>query len=178
MLRISGKNSRKPLIRTIISTKRYPTVAKFEKSILVIPTKASHGVLITGKIHVKRYLAENPVGVAVISHGFTEGAPKYEELICCQKWKIKTIITLTARIPSRTSMCLQSILLFSAVTIILLTVLFCAELCRKTFSACFIISNAVFNSQVLCCGNNMRSEKWIKAAAAKTEAMHLPVRGG
>jgi len=36
---------------------------------------------ITGKIHVKRYLAENPVGVAVISHGFTEGAPKYEELI-------------------------------------------------------------------------------------------------
>lgn len=67
---------------------------------------------------------------------------------------------------------------FSAVTIILLTVLFCAELCRKTFSACFIISNAVFNSQVLCCGNNMRSEKWIKAAAAKTEAMHLPVRGG
>ena len=72
----------------------------------------------------------------------------------------------------------QSILLFSAVTIILLTVLFCAELCRKTFSACFIISNAVFNSQVLCCGNNMRSEKWIKAAAAKTEAMHLPVRGG
>ena len=149
MLRISGKNSRKPLIRTIISTKRYPTVAKFEKSILVIPTEASHGVLITGKIHV-----------------------------CCQKWKIKTIITLTARIPSRTSMCLQSILLFSAVTIILLTVLFCAELCRKTFSACFIISNAVFNSQVLCCGNSMRSEKWIKAAAAKTEAMHLPVRGG
>ena len=98
--------------------------------------------------------------------------------VCCQKWKIKTIITLTARIPSRTSMCLQSILLFSAVTIIVLTVLFCAELCRKTFSACFIISNAVFNSQVLCCGNNMRSEKWIKAAAAKTEAMHLPVRGG
>ena len=36
---------------------------------------------ITGKIHVKRYLSENPVGVAVISHGFTEGAPKYEELI-------------------------------------------------------------------------------------------------
>ena len=25
---------------------------------------------------------------------------------------------------------------------------------------------------------NMRSEKGIKAAAAKTEAMHLPVRGG
>ena len=28
---------------------------------------------------MKRYLAENPVGVVVISHGFTEGAPKYEE---------------------------------------------------------------------------------------------------
>ena len=30
---------------------------------------------ITGKIHVKRYLADEPNGVVVISHGFTEGAP-------------------------------------------------------------------------------------------------------
>lgn len=36
---------------------------------------------ITGKIHVQRYLAENPVGVVVISHGFTEGAPKYDEMV-------------------------------------------------------------------------------------------------
>ena len=36
---------------------------------------------IIGKIHVKRYLADDPKGVVVISHGFTEGAPKYEEMI-------------------------------------------------------------------------------------------------
>ncbi len=30
---------------------------------------------------MKRYLADDPKGVVVISHGFTEGAPKYEEMI-------------------------------------------------------------------------------------------------
>lgn len=32
-------------------------------------------------IHVQRYLAEKPKGVIIISHGFTEAAPKYEEMI-------------------------------------------------------------------------------------------------
>lgn len=36
---------------------------------------------IVGKIHVQRYLAEKPKGVIIISHGFTEAAPKYEEMI-------------------------------------------------------------------------------------------------
>ena len=31
---------------------------------------------IVGKIHVQRYLAEKPKGVIIISHGFTEAAPK------------------------------------------------------------------------------------------------------
>ncbi len=34
-----------------------------------------------GKIHVTRYLAEEPKGVIVISHGYTESAPKYDELV-------------------------------------------------------------------------------------------------
>ena len=34
-----------------------------------------------GKIHVQRYLAEKPKGVIIISHGFTEAAPKYDEMI-------------------------------------------------------------------------------------------------
>lgn len=33
------------------------------------------------KLHVQWYLTENPKGVIVISHGFTEAAQKYEELI-------------------------------------------------------------------------------------------------
>ena len=33
-----------------------------------------------GKIHVMRYLAEEPKGVIVICHGYTESAPKYDEL--------------------------------------------------------------------------------------------------
>ena len=32
------------------------------------------------KLHVVRYTADQPKGVLVISHGFTESAPKYEEL--------------------------------------------------------------------------------------------------
>ena len=36
---------------------------------------------IVGKIHVQRYLAEKPKGVIMISHGFTEAAPKYDEMI-------------------------------------------------------------------------------------------------
>ena len=36
---------------------------------------------IVGKLHVQRYLADDPRGVIVISHGFTEAAPKYDELI-------------------------------------------------------------------------------------------------
>ena len=36
---------------------------------------------IVGKIHVQRYLAEKPKGVIIISHGFTEAAPKYDEMI-------------------------------------------------------------------------------------------------
>ena len=31
------------------------------------------------KLHVVRYTADQPKGVLVISHGFTESAPKYEE---------------------------------------------------------------------------------------------------
>ena len=34
-----------------------------------------------GIIHVQRYLAEKPKGVIIISHGFTEAAPKYDEMI-------------------------------------------------------------------------------------------------
>ena len=34
-----------------------------------------------GKIHVMRYLAEEPKGVIVICHGYTESAPKYDELV-------------------------------------------------------------------------------------------------
>lgn len=30
------------------------------------------------KLHVVRYTADQPKGVLVISHGFTESAPKYE----------------------------------------------------------------------------------------------------
>lgn len=33
------------------------------------------------KLHIQWYLTENPKGVIVISHGFTEAAQKYEELI-------------------------------------------------------------------------------------------------
>ena len=33
------------------------------------------------KIHIQYYLAKNPRGVIVISHGFTEGSPKYDEMI-------------------------------------------------------------------------------------------------
>ena len=36
---------------------------------------------IVGKIYVQRYLAEKPKGVIIISHGFTEAAPKYDEMI-------------------------------------------------------------------------------------------------
>ena len=36
---------------------------------------------IVGKIHVQRYLVEKPKGVIIISHGFTEAAPKYDEMI-------------------------------------------------------------------------------------------------
>ena len=36
---------------------------------------------IVGKINVQRYLAEKPKGVIIISHGFTEAAPKYDEMI-------------------------------------------------------------------------------------------------
>lgn len=32
------------------------------------------------KLHVVRYTADQPKGVLIISHGFTESAPKYEEL--------------------------------------------------------------------------------------------------
>lgn len=34
-----------------------------------------------GKLHVKFYEAEMPEGVVIISHGFTEGAPKYDEMV-------------------------------------------------------------------------------------------------
>ena len=34
-----------------------------------------------GKLHVKFYEADMPKGVIVISHGFTEGTPKYDEMI-------------------------------------------------------------------------------------------------
>ena len=34
-----------------------------------------------GKIHVQRYPARKPKGVIIISHGFTEAAPKYDEMI-------------------------------------------------------------------------------------------------
>ena len=33
------------------------------------------------RIHVKRYLADQPQGVVVISHGFSESARKYQEII-------------------------------------------------------------------------------------------------
>ena len=33
------------------------------------------------RIHIKRYLADQPRGVAVISHGFSESARKYQEII-------------------------------------------------------------------------------------------------
>ena len=36
---------------------------------------------IVGKIYVQRYLVEKPKGVIIISHGFTEAAPKYDEMI-------------------------------------------------------------------------------------------------
>lgn len=35
---------------------------------------------ITGKIHMLQYLADEPRGVIVISHGFTESAVKYDEV--------------------------------------------------------------------------------------------------
>ncbi len=35
---------------------------------------------ITGKIHMLQYLADDPKGVIVISHGFTESAVKYDEV--------------------------------------------------------------------------------------------------
>lgn len=36
---------------------------------------------ITGKIHVWQYLADNPKGVVIISHGFTESARKFDETV-------------------------------------------------------------------------------------------------
>ena len=35
----------------------------------------------TGKLHVKFYETDRPKGVIIISHGFTEGAQKYDEMI-------------------------------------------------------------------------------------------------
>ena len=34
-----------------------------------------------GKLHVKFYETDRPKGVIIISHGFTEGAQKYDEMI-------------------------------------------------------------------------------------------------
>ena len=34
-----------------------------------------------GKLHVKFYETERPNGVVIVSHGFTEGAPKYDEIV-------------------------------------------------------------------------------------------------
>ena len=34
-----------------------------------------------GKLHVKFYETERPKGVVIVSHGFTEGAPKYDEMV-------------------------------------------------------------------------------------------------
>ena len=33
------------------------------------------------KLHVKFYETERPKGVVIVSHGFTEGAPKYDEIV-------------------------------------------------------------------------------------------------
>ena len=33
------------------------------------------------KLHVKFYETERPKGVVIVSHGFTEGAPKYDEMV-------------------------------------------------------------------------------------------------
>ena len=68
----------------IIREKEYDTVMKE----MVEPYLKKHGKsgYISsydgiGKIHVMRYLAENPKGVIVICHGYTESAPKYDELV-------------------------------------------------------------------------------------------------
>ena len=34
-----------------------------------------------GKLHVKFYETERPKGVVIVSHGFTEGVPKYDEMV-------------------------------------------------------------------------------------------------
>ena len=33
------------------------------------------------KLHVKFYETERPKGVVIVSHGFTEGVPKYDEMV-------------------------------------------------------------------------------------------------
>ena len=68
----------------IIREKEYDTVMKE----MVEPYLKKHGKsgYISsydgiGKIHVMRYLTENPKGVIVICHGYTESASKYDELV-------------------------------------------------------------------------------------------------
>ncbi|MDD5803028.1 MAG: alpha/beta hydrolase [Clostridia bacterium] len=76
---------------TIIEEKEYSELMKNEVEPYLDSRKQEQFVsetwherknrIISGKIHLQSYLADNPKGVIIISHGFTEGAPKYDEMI-------------------------------------------------------------------------------------------------